>query len=164
MCHRQAAHERHRSIMEITGGLPAGVVAKPKKSVKKKTALALLDDPSAIATASSPLLHAKAMQQEYLAEAQAAQSFAVQVSAYHLSSEIAEFMSQHNRDMTKWYHAIHELIQDDVDDQDVYEGEIYQPVLPLQEAFRKHSITAKALVTTIKKGAKKIKQADDAAD
>ena len=69
-------------------------------------------------------------------------------------------MHKQNKDRTQWYYTIHKLIERKVDDQDVYEKKIYQHVLPLQENYRMHSVTAKAVVADIQKGAKKITQAD----
>ena len=113
-------------------------------------------DPNAVAMPESPLQHAKAVEQEFLREAADANNFGIQISANALSSEMSEFMKDHAKKMTKFYHKLHKLVADGCDDMNIYEEKVFSDTRPMQELFRKKSDTAKALVRQIKKGAKKM--------
>ena len=133
-------------------------VAPRKAAPKKKSAKTTVDpgDPSAVAVTESPLQHGRALEQEYLKEASEAQQFAIQIKAYHLSSEVAEFMQEHHKRMTNLYHKLHELVAQNCEDMEEYRRKVYRFAGPRRIKYRVKVETAKALVRTIKKGAKQI--------
>ena len=54
------------------------------------------------------------------------------------------------------YHKLHELVAEGCDDMQIYHEKVFKHSRPMQEKYRQKTDTAKALVRTIKKGAKNI--------